>query len=205
MLTDITPQADDTRELITLIAERPGSWSAGQLLFFLSGIAWVPAGVALILLFAGRSLLGRIGGAAVLVGGAAIIPVDAAGLYLRELALSGIALDQQVAVVDAVEQSTGVIVFEIVHVAGLFAGLLIVGGVLLRTRPVPIWAAAALLLGVLGLLAAPTVMLQAVATSVLAVGLGMTGLRVARMPGLDDDDARRSVDEKSESGGVVAR
>lgn len=122
LLTDITPQAESTRELLTLIAQKPGAWSMGQTLFFLSALLWFPAGLALIRLLAPVGRLGWLAGAAVAIGGLAVLPVDAAGLYLRDLAVSDIALDQQVALVEAVENSPAVIAFEAIHIAGLFLG-----------------------------------------------------------------------------------
>jgi len=79
LLIDITPQAGDTRELLKLIDENPGAWSAGQTLFFLSAVAWFPAGMALIRLFRREAPIGRVAGAAVAVGGLAVLPIDAAG------------------------------------------------------------------------------------------------------------------------------
>lgn len=181
LLVDITPQADDTGELLGLIAERPAMWSTGQMLFFLSAIAWVPAGLALIRLFGPRAKAGRLGGAAVLLGGLAILPVDAAGLYLSKLATSGVPLEEQVAVVEGVEGSVAVIVFEAVHVIGLFIGMLVVAVALLRRRTVPVWVPAALILAFVGLLAAPNRVVEMSAMGLMVLGLGMAGARLLRM------------------------
>ena len=181
LLTDITPQADDTRELLRLIAEKPGAWSAGQTLFFLSAMAWLPAGLALTRLFGREGRVGRLAGAAVAVGGLAVLPVDAAGLYLRELATSDIALDQQVSLAESVESSPTLLVFETVHVAGLFLGLLVVGVAMLRHRDLPRWAGALVLVAMVGMFAAPGRALLALAAALLVVGLGVAAVRVGRL------------------------
>lgn len=181
LLTDITPQADGTRELLTLIAEKPGAWSTGQTLFFLSAVAWLPAGLALMRLFGREARVGRLAGAAVAVGGLAMLPIDAAGLYLRKLAASDIPLDQQVSLVDGVESSPTLLVLETVHVAGLFLGLLVVGGAMLQHRDLPRWAGVLVLVGMVGMVAAPGRPLLAVAAALLAVGLGVAAVRVGRL------------------------
>ena len=182
LLTDITPQADDTRELLALIADEPGSWSTGQTLFFLSAVMWVPAGLALVRMFGRGAPIGWLGGAAVAVGGLAVLPVDAAGLYLRELAGSEIPLDQQIALVERVESSPTLIVFEIVHVVGLFLGLLVVGVAMLRHRGLPRWAGALVLVGMVGTAAAPGRAGLASALALLVVGLGVAAVRLGLFP-----------------------
>lgn len=180
LITDITPQADDTGELLSLIAQRPGAWSTGQTLFFLSALAWLPAAVGLLRIFAGSSRLGRMAALLVAVGALAILPVDAAGLYLRPLAVSDIDRGTQVALVEAVESSATVLVFETVHIVGLFLGLLLVGVAMLRHAALPRWAGALVLLGTLGLVVAPAGLLLALPVALLAVGLGVAAFQVAR-------------------------
>lgn len=180
LLTDITPQAADTRELLVLIAEKPGAWSMGQTLFFLSALAWVPAGLALMRLFGPGARLGRLAGAAVAVGGLAVLPVDAAGLYLRELARSGVSLDDQVSLVEQVESSPTLLVFETVHIAGLFLGLLVLGVAMLRHRDLPRWAGVLVLVGMVGMMAAPGRALLALAVGLLVAGLGAAAVRTLR-------------------------
>lgn len=127
------------------------------------------------------------GGAAVAVGGLAVLPVDAAGLYLRELATSDIDLDRQVALVEAVESSPAVIAFEVIHVAGLFVGLLIVGVAMLRRRDLPRWTGALVLIGTVGLVAAPAGLVLALPVALLTLGLGGAAARVSRGTNPDQD------------------
>lgn len=181
LLTDITPQADDTRELLKLIAEKPGAWTASQTLFLLAALAWLPAALALMRLFGREARVGRLAAAAVAVGGLAMLPIDAAGLYLRKLATSDIPLDQQVSLVDGVESSPTLLALETVHVAGLFLGLLVVGGAMLRHRDLPRWAGVLVLVGMVGMVAAPGRPLLAVAATLLVVGLGVAAVRVGRL------------------------
>ncbi|MGB7818247.1 MAG: hypothetical protein WBL35_05845 [Ornithinibacter sp.] len=180
LLTDITPQAADTKELLELIARDPGAWSMGQTLFFLSALLWVPAGLLLRRLFGREQRLGRAAGVAVTVGGLAVLPVDAAGLYLRELAASDIPIDQQVQLVEGVESSPAVLLFETVHIAGLFLGLLVVGAAMLRHPALPRAAGALVLTGTIALVAAPAGPLLAGATALLVAGFAITALRISR-------------------------
>jgi hypothetical protein len=180
-LTDITPDADTTAELLTLIEDRPEAWAAGQWFYFLTGLAWIPAGLALMHLFHGASRLGYWGAAALTVGGATVLPVDAAGLYLRELATSPVALETQVEIVEGVEGSAAVIAFETVHVLGLFGGLLVVGVALLRGRTrVPRWSGALVVAALVGLMAAPHPLLDIASVGCLLAGLGVAASKLVR-------------------------
>lgn len=180
LLTDITPQAADTQELLLLIADQPAAWSMGQTLFFLSSVLWLPAGYALARLFRPGPRIGRVAAAAVAVGGLAVLAIDAAGLYLRHLAASDIPLDQQVALVESVEGSPTVLVFETIHVVGLVLGLLLLGVAMLRHRDLPRWAGAFVVAGTVGLAVAPGRAFLAAAVALLVVGLGMAAVASAR-------------------------
>lgn len=182
LLVDITPQADSTRELLTLIDERPDAWALGQLLFFLAALAWAPAGLALMRLFGRRARVGRLAAVAVAVGGVTVLPVDAAGLYLRHLTGSGIPLDQQVELAEAVEGSATLLAFEVVHVVGLFVGLLLVGVVMLRGRVTPRWAGVLVLAGMVGMLGAPGRAVLTIAVVALVAGFAGAAARLLRVP-----------------------
>ena len=178
---DVTPQGDTTEELLTLVAENTGAWSAALMLFLLSGLLWVPAGIALLRLFGRDRPLGWWGAAAVLVGGVAIVPLDAAGLYLSRLATSGIPIADQVELAEGVEGAPALLAFEVLHVVGLFAGLLVVAVALFRSRIVPPWAAAGIGVGLVALLAAPQQAVQAAAMALVTIAVGVVAVRVARM------------------------
>lgn len=181
MLSDITPDADGTKELLEIIAERPSAWTLGQTLFLLSAVAWLPAGAALMRLFGRRTPSGRWGGLLVMLGGLAVLPMDAAGLYLSPLAASSVPIDEQVEIVEAIEGSVAVIAFETVHVVGLFIGLLVVGVALLRSRIVPRLAAGTLIAALVGLIINLHPAMEAVSTAMLVVALGATAVRVLRL------------------------
>ena len=181
MLRDITPDADGTKELLGLIADRPGAWSMGQTLFTLSAIAWLPAGLALMRLFGGRTPSGRWGGLLVMLGGLAMLPMDAAGLYLTRLASSEVPIEQQVSLVESVEGSATVIAFETVHVVGLFLGLIVVAVAMLRSRIVPVAAPVVVIVAIVGLLVNLHPVTEVVSTTLLVVGLGITAVRVLRL------------------------
>lgn len=184
-LVDITPQAKTNAELLALVAQNPSAWSTGQLLFFVSGFFWVPAGLGLVRLFGHRSRLGRTGAAVLAVGGVAIIPVDAAGLYIPALASSDVALVDQARIVEAVEASTGVVVFEAVHVVGLLVGLVVVAIAVFRSRVLSAWVGVAVLVALVGMLAAPGPVAQAGVMTLLVAGLGAAAARVL---GMSDED-----------------
>lgn len=188
LLVDVTPQADSTRELLTVIAEKPGAWSTGQTLFFLSAVLWLPAGLTLMRLFSRGARAGWLAGAAVAIGGLAVLPVDAAGLYLRELVGSDIPLEQQVSLVEGVENSPTLLVFETVHVVGLFLGLFVVGVAMLRHRDLPRWAGLLVLVGVVGLMAAPGRPVLAAAAALVVIGFTVAAAKVARLPELEPKD-----------------
>jgi hypothetical protein len=180
LLTDITPRAENTRELLDLIAREPGAWTAGQTLFFLAGLMWVPAGLLLMRLFGRGARVGRVAAAAVAVGGLAVLLVDAGGLYLRELALSDIPVDQQVSLVEAVESSPALLVFEAVHIAGLFLGLVVLGVAMLRHDQLPRLAGALVILGILAVAVVPPGPLLAAAAVLLVAGLSVAAGQLSR-------------------------
>lgn len=180
LAVDLTPQAGSTEELLALAAEHGQRWSLTMLLFLLAGVLWVPAGLALLRLFGRCRPIGWCGAVAVLLGGAASVPMDAAGLYLPSLATSAAPLDQQVAVVEGVESSPAVVVFEIVHAVGLFAGLLVVAAVLLWTRIVPRWIPAGIAAALITVAAAPHQLVQAGAMAAPAALLAVLTARVLR-------------------------
>jgi hypothetical protein len=91
---------------------------------------------------------------------------------------SAVPLDQQVSVVAAVEGSAGILILEIVHVVGLFGGLLLAAVGLLRTHAVAPWAVIALVVGLLGSMAATGDAVIAVAGALLTIGLGSAGARL---------------------------
>lgn len=191
LLTDLSPQAHDTRELLDLIRERPGAWSTAQALFLLSALAWLPAGLALSRLFARGARLARFAAAAVAIGGLAMLPIDAAGLYVRDLATSDIPQAQQMSLVERVESSPILLALETVHAAGLILGLSVVGVAMLRRRDLPRWAGALVLVGVVGIVTAPGGPLLAVAAALLVGGLGVAALHVDRGTDAELRDAGR--------------
>ncbi len=77
------------------------------------------------------------------------------------------------------------LVFEIVHVAGLFLGLLAVGVTMLRHRGLPKWAGLLVLVGLVGTVAAPGRPMLAIAVALLVVGLGAAA---GRMGGFADGE-----------------
>lgn len=198
-LVDITPQAETNADLLALVAENPSAWSTGQLLFFVSGFFWVPAGWGLVRLFGHRSRLGRTGAAVLTVGGVTIVPVDAAGLYIPALASSDLALADQTRIVEAVEASAGVIVFEVVHVVGLLVGLVVVAIAVFRSRVLPVWVGVAVLVTLVGMLAAPGPVAQAAVMTLLVAGLGTAAVRVLGMSDADWSGDRQRTESYSAS------
>jgi hypothetical protein len=182
LLADPAGSADDARGVLDAVAGNPGAWAMTGLLFALAGAAFVPAGLGLMRLMAGRApRLAFIGGTAVVVGALGLVALDASSFYLDELAVSDVPLAEQVAIVEAHESSAGVATVLIVHIVGMFGGLLLVAIGLLRARVVAAWAPVALIIGVLGFVAAPGKAGITVAGALLLAGLAACGLGVLRM------------------------
>jgi hypothetical protein len=161
LLADPAGSADDARGVLDAVAGNPGAWAMTGLLFALAGAAFVPAGLGLMRLMAGRApRLAFIGGTAVVVGALGLVALDASSFYLDELAVSDVPLAEQVA---------------------MFGGLLLVAIGLLRARVVAAWAPVALIIGVLGFVAAPGKAGITVAGALLLAGLAACGLGVLRM------------------------
>jgi len=182
-LVDLSPRADDTAELLALVAESPGRWEIGRLLFLLSGIAWVAAAVGLLVVFRGRSRAGLVGAVGLLLGGAAFVPIEAAGSYLAPLATGEIARSDQVTLVTAVEASGQILAFETVHVVGLLGGMVLVAVGQLRTGVVPRWAPALLVLGLVGILAFTSGVPLAIAMGAVAASMSACAVRLVRRGG----------------------
>lgn len=181
-LADPTSSAQDAREVLGAIAGNPDAWAMTELLFVLAGVAFVPAGLGLTALMAGRApRLALVGGTALVVGALGLVAVDASGFYLRELAVSAVPLDEQVSIVEGHESSAGVVILLIVHIVGMFGGLLLTAVGLFRARVIGAWAPVALILGVLGFVAAPGKAGLAVAGALLLAGLAAGGVRILRM------------------------
>lgn len=93
LLADPASSADDAREVLDAVAGNPGAWAMTGLLFVLAGVAFVPAGLGLMGLMAGRApRLAFIGGTAVVMGALGLVALDASGFYLDELAVSDVPL-----------------------------------------------------------------------------------------------------------------
>jgi hypothetical protein len=107
-----------------------------ELLLVLAGVAFVPAGLGLMALMAGRApRLALIGGTAVVVGALGLVAVDVSGFYLGELAVSGVPVDEQVSIVEGHESSAGIVALLIVGLLGFVAapgkaGLAVAGALL---------------------------------------------------------------------------
>lgn len=189
---DVSPQADTTEELLLLVSGNAQRWSTGLTLFLLSGPLWVPAGIALLRLFGRGRALGWWAAVAVLVGGVAIVPVDTSNVYLSGLATSGIPLAEQVAIADGVNSAPTLLAIELLHGVGFAGGLLVVAIALFRSRIVPPWAAAGIVVGLVGLLAAPQQLVHVLAMGLVTVVLAVVAARVARMT---DDEWQRGAAE----------
>jgi hypothetical protein len=181
-LADPTSSAENASQVLDAIAGNPDAWGMTGLLFVLAGVAFVPAGLGLTALMSGRApRLALASGTALVVGALGLVAVDASGFYLGELAVSAVPLDEQVAIVEGQDSSVGIVILLIVHIVGLFGGLVLAAIGLLRARVVGAWAPVALILGVLGFIAAPGKAGLAVAGALLLAGLAAGGVRTLRM------------------------
>ena len=178
-LLDPTTSAEDERALLAVAAENPGALAATQLFYILAGLALIPAGFALMRLIASRGpRLARLAAGAVAAGGLALIATDATNLYVNELATSDIPLAQQVSIVAAVESSAVVLIIETIHVIGLLGGMLLAAIGLFRSHAVAPWVPVAIVVGLVGSLAATDDLFIAAAGAVLVAGLGSASTRL---------------------------
>ena len=125
-----------------------------------------------------RQLLARLAGGALAAGGLALVATDATNLYLTELATSDIPLAQQVSIVAAVESSAAVLIIETIHVIGLLGGMILAAIGLFRSHVVAPWVPVAIVVGLLGSLAATDDLFIAAAGAMLVAGLGSAGARL---------------------------
>lgn len=177
-LLDPTTSAADERELLAVAAESSDALAATQLFYILAGLTLIPAGVALTRLIASHApRLALLAGGAVATGGLTLVALEASALYLSELATSDAPLAQQVSIVAAVDSSIGVLIITILHVFGLLGGMLLAVIGLIRAHAVPMWAAGALAVGLLGSIAATDDVLIAAAGALLTAGLGTAAAR----------------------------
>lgn len=186
MLLDLTPSADGTAELLALVEGNPARWMWSNAVFLLAGVAWTVAAVALWRRLGRRSRLIAAGSLALAAGGAALGLIEATMAYLPSLARSGVAVAEQVAVVEHLDASVPATVYEIVHIIGWLGGLLLVAAGLWSTRAVPRWVPATLLAGLVGVVvfvAGPGLALASLvmtaATTALAAHLGRNDHAVA--------------------------
>jgi hypothetical protein len=197
-LTDPTTAAEDERGLLAAAATDPDALAATEGLYILAGVALIPAGLGLIRLIADHApRLALVGGGGVALGGLGLVAVEAGGFYLRELAASGVPLDQQVSIVEGTEGSAAMLISETIHVAGLIGGMVVAAVGLFRARAVPAWAPVALVAGMAGLLAFPGDVGRMVAGALLVAALAFAGLRLLGM-------SKEPADARERSAGMVA-
>ncbi|QDO89566.1 hypothetical protein FNH13_15525 [Ornithinimicrobium ciconiae] len=176
MLLDLTPLADDTTELLTLVAASPGRWMWANLVFLCAGVAWTVAALGLLRRLGSRSRTVALGAVGVAAGGVTLGLIEATMAYLPALAQSGASMSDRVGVVETLDASPLVLTFELVHIVGWLGGQLLIVVGLLLTRAVPRWVPVTLLVGLVGLVAFATGPGLALASCVLAAG--STGLAV---------------------------
>lgn len=180
-LLDPTVTADDERALLAIAAESSQALELTQLLYVLAGLTLIPAGFGLMRLIAPQApRLALVAGGAVAASGLSLVAIEASTCYLGALATSDAPPAQQAAVVAAVDSSPGVLLMTTIHVVGLLGGILLAAAGLYRGHVIAPWVPVALVVGLLGSVAATDDVLIAAAGVLLIAGLGSAGARVLR-------------------------
>ena len=177
-LSDPTTSADDERALLAAARDSSQALAATQLFYILAGLALIPAAFALMRLTSDAPRLALLAAGALAAGGLSLVALEASAFYLSKLATSDVPLAQQVSVVTAVENSTGVVLVTIIHVVGLLGGMLLAAIGLFHTHAVARWVPVAIVVGLLGSLATTDDTFIAAAGAVLLAGLGSAAVRL---------------------------
>jgi hypothetical protein len=102
-----------------------------------------------------------------------------------QLAKSGMSREEAVALVGRLEADAGISIIFGVFIVGHTLGAILLGAALARARFVPMWAAGSLVLAAvlhpIARVALASQWLDVVAFALLALGLGVAGVRVLRM------------------------
>ena len=176
----------DTPELLAALAANQSALLAADLLVVAAVVLLVPASLGI--LRALRDRAPRLAPVAVgmfLVGWLFVLGPVMLDRVELQLAKSAMPRDDAVALVQRLEADAGISVIFGVFIIGHTLGAILLGVALARTRFVPIWAAASIVVAAvlhpIARVGLGSKWVDVVAFALLALGLGVTGLRVLRM------------------------
>jgi len=176
----------DTGELLTALAANRSALLAADLLVLVGVVLLIPASLGLLRVLRDRTpRLAPVAVGMFLVGWLFVLGPVMLDRVELQLAESGMPREEAVAFVGRLEADAGISVIFGVFIIGHTLGAILLGAALARARFVPMWAAASLVLAAvlhpIARVGLGSQWLDVVAFALLALGLGVTGVRVLRM------------------------
>jgi hypothetical protein len=175
---------DNKNSELAQIAAHKGSYLLSGLLFLLATTLLLFAGFGLVRMFRGSRgvTLGQVAGVLLSLGAMVGAGWYAFGVAEYEMVnQSGVDRGALATFLDKADETSTVIPLVVMFLVGVVIGVLLLGIASIRTRVVPVWAGAAMIV------AAPLTFLsdgkgmQIVANAILLIGLGSLGLRALQM------------------------
>jgi hypothetical protein len=174
----------DEADQVASAAGNLDAWYVAQLLFFVAVVLSVPVVLGFMHMLRERGVaLGHLGGALGLVGLIAFAGVTAIGMVTWQMAQPGADTAQMVALLDRVNETTGIWIPFFLCTFAFSLGLVVLAVGLASTRAVSALMAGCIAVGAVALavaFAAALNWLLIVAAAFLVVGIGSTGLIVLR-------------------------
>ena len=185
------PLNGTTSELLTRLAAHRSALLVADLLAIGAVLVLVPASLGLLRALRARgSRLAPVAVALFAVGWLFVLGQVALDRFEVQLATSGIPLDEAVRIADRLDNGdVGMGVASAVFIVGHTVGAILIGVALGRSRFVPRWAGAAVLLGAvlhpIARVGVENKPLDVAAFLLVAAGLGVAGVRILRMTDLE--------------------
>lgn len=176
----------DTGDLLAALAANESALLAADLLVVAAVVLLIPASLGVLHVLRNQTpRLAPVAVAMFLVGWLFVLGPVMLDRVQLQLATSGLPRDEAVAVVGRLEADAGISVIFGVFIIGHTLGAILLGVALGRTRFIPLWAAASLVIAAvlhpIARVGLGSKWLDVVAFGLLALGLGVTGVRVLRM------------------------
>jgi hypothetical protein len=170
-------EADEADELVAVVADAPERFYAGNLLAAFGLVLVAAAGLAVLRLVRGRGrVLATVGGVLTMIGGTAA----AAGIFMYGAVVATLTTEldaeQAAAAQEALADSGRTGLTFIVGFPGTFLGLLLCAVALFVSRATPRWVPAALVLGIVAVMALGSTDASTLGDLLLTAGLAGIGL-----------------------------
>ena len=174
--------ADDTADYLEEIAGDKGLYLASSYLFMIGGMLLIAGSLGIIkLMRRGRKVtLGQVAGFLLLLGACATTAFYVISAIEVEMVDEAANRAEMVALSERSEESTGAVLFFIPYFfLGLVLGLVLLGIAMIRTRVVPVWAGAVVLISVVVLFVSGEGQFANVIGNVLImIGIAPLGLKI---------------------------